>query len=229
MRRLLGKPKEKKPKATLDDATTSLDKRGGEIDMKVDNLNMELNKLKMQMKKQRKGSPAYKATHRKAMTVLKRKKMYEAQREQVYNQSFNIDQTKFACDSAKDTAVMVEAMQNTQVQLKQQYKAFDMDKIEDTMDDMEELMEMGNEINEMMGRSYGVPDEIDEDELEAELADLDDELEMGYDQEEVPDWMVSAASATNKNALPAQKDAQAAGVQLNEFGLPDVKLDNLNA
>ncbi len=33
--------------------------------------------------------------------------------------------------------------------------------------DMEDLIEEANEIQESMGRSYGVPDEIDEAELEA--------------------------------------------------------------
>lgn len=32
---------------------------------------------------------------------------------------------------------------------------------------MEDLLEQANEIQEMMGRSYGVPEEVDEAELEA--------------------------------------------------------------
>jgi charged multivesicular body protein 5 len=42
-------------------------------------------------------------------------------------------------------------------------------------DDLEDLMEQSNEIQEVMGRSYGMP-EIDDDELEAELDALGDEL-----------------------------------------------------
>jgi charged multivesicular body protein 5 len=33
--------------------------------------------------------------------------------------------------------------------------------------DMEDLLEQANEIQETMARSYAVPDEIDEDELQA--------------------------------------------------------------
>ena len=33
--------------------------------------------------------------------------------------------------------------------------------------EMEDLMEQANEIQESMGRSYGVPDELDEADLEA--------------------------------------------------------------
>ena len=32
---------------------------------------------------------------------------------------------------------------------------------------MEDMIEQANEIQESLGRSYGVPDEIDEDELQA--------------------------------------------------------------
>ena len=42
-------------------------------------------------------------------------------------------------------------------------------------DELEDLMEQANEIQEVMGRSYGMP-EMDEDELEAELDALGDEL-----------------------------------------------------
>lgn len=48
-------------------------------------------------------------------------------------------------------------------------------------DEMEDIMDQANEIQETLGRSYGVPDDIDEDELEAELDALGDEL---YEEEE---------------------------------------------
>ena len=53
-------------------------------------------------------------------------------------------------------------------------KEFDMDEVEDMMDDMQELMADQEDIQEMMGRNFGM--EYDEGELEAELAELDEEL-----------------------------------------------------
>lgn len=41
------------------------------------------------------------------METLKRKKMYEGQRDQMAGQQFNIEQTGFAIDSIKDTATTV--------------------------------------------------------------------------------------------------------------------------
>jgi len=43
--------------------------------------------------------------------------------------------------------------------------------------DMEELLEQANEIQETLGRSYALPDEIDEADLEAELEALELEEE----------------------------------------------------
>jgi charged multivesicular body protein 5 len=39
------------------------------------------------------------------------------------------------------------------------------------------MFEDMNEINEMMGRSYGISDGVTDEDLEAELAGLEDELE----------------------------------------------------
>ena len=44
-------------------------------------------------------------------------------------------------------------------------------------DELEDLTEMSNEIQEVMGRSYGMP-ELDDDELEAELDALGNGAEL---------------------------------------------------
>jgi charged multivesicular body protein 5 len=48
---------------------------------------------------------------------------------------------------------------------------------------MEDMIEQANEIQESLGRSYGVPDEVDEMDLQAELDALgldDDPIGEGY-------------------------------------------------
>ena len=44
------------------------------------------------------------------MAVLKRKRMYENQRDQLAGQAFNVEQTNFAIESVKDTLTTVDAM-----------------------------------------------------------------------------------------------------------------------
>lgn len=63
----------------------------------------ELRKCKEQLAKTK--GPAAANIKRRAMDILKRKKMYEGQRDQLMNQQFNIDQTSFAIASVKDTQV----------------------------------------------------------------------------------------------------------------------------
>jgi charged multivesicular body protein 5 len=76
--------------------------------------------------------------------------------------------------------------------------------------DMEELLEQANEIQESLGRSYAVPDEIDEADLEAELDALQlEEEEEGpsylSDLNKVPDFVdetpVEISEPTTKEAV----------------------------
>jgi hypothetical protein len=73
-----------------------------------------------------------------------------------------------------------------------------------------------------LGRSYGTPNDIDEDDLEAELACLGDEFE-SIDVEE--DTSVTSAPVTDSNvSLPQPPTAtikQTTGnAKVDEYGLP---------
>ena len=78
------------------------------------------------------------------------------------------------------------------------------------------MLEQANEVQEAMGRSYGVPD-VDESELEAELEALTDELNLESDTSYL-DETVKAPSAPTKE--PGESVATTAGV--DEFGLPKI-------
>ena len=77
---------------------------------------------------------------------------------------------------------------------------------QDLQDQLEDLTEQSNEIQEIMGRSYGMP-EIDDDELEAELDALGDEIALDDDTSyldeaskapNAPTSIPGADSVTNK-------------------------------
>ena len=91
MNRIFGTGKPKAPPPNLNDCVQNLDSRGDSIDKKIAKLDAELVKYKNQMKTMRNG-PGKNAVKQKAMRVLKQRKMYENQREQISNQSFNMDQ-----------------------------------------------------------------------------------------------------------------------------------------
>merc|ERR1711887_360769 len=120
--------------------------------------------------------PGKNAIKNKAMKVLKQKKMYEAQREQISQQSFNMDQANYTINTLKDTQQTVTAMKAGLKQMKKEYKKINIDKVEDLQDEMEDMMLEANEIQEVMSRSYGINDDIDEAELEAEFDALGDDF-----------------------------------------------------
>lgn len=57
-------------------------------------------------------------------------------------------------------------------------------------------MEQANEIQEVMGRSYGMP-EIDDDELEAELDALGNEIGLDEDASYLDDAMAAPSAPTS--------------------------------
>merc|ERR1711994_1201983 len=131
-------------------------------------------KYKTQMAKVRPG-PTKKQIQQKALRVLKQKKMLESQRENMANTSFNMDQTNFAIQSMKDTQVTVSAMKTGMKEMKKETKKLNIGKIENMQDEMEDMMMDNEEIVGIMGRSYRIGNDID-DELEAELEALGDDI-----------------------------------------------------
>jgi len=73
--------------------------------------------------------------------VLKQKRLYEGQREQLYNQQFNMDQTAFTLESIKDSVTTVQAMKAANTELKQAFKKgeLNIDSIEKLQDEMADM------------------------------------------------------------------------------------------
>jgi len=196
MNRLFGSSASKKPKPSLQDAINSTDERLSTIEVKIRKLDGELGRYKEQMAKLRPG-PGKDAIQQRAMRTLKQKRMYEAQIAQLTQQTFNMESAALATDNLRNTMATVDAMQVANKEMRRQYGKIDIDKIETMHYDMEDLLEQANEIQETLGRSYAVPDEIDEADLEAELDALaleEEEEGPSYlaDLNKVPDFIDEA-------------------------------------
>ena len=222
MKRIFGAKKNLPPPPTLGDASAELETRTAGLDEKIKKLEVELAGYKEKLKKAK--GPAAKTLKQRAMAVLKRKKMYEAQRDQLAGQAFNVEQTSFAIDSVKDTLTTVDAMKAASKTLKTEFKKVDIDQIEDVQDDLADMMEDMNEVQDALGRSYGIGDDVDEADLDAELACLDDEL--GMDELGLEDSTPAYLQPADPGALPEQPtnlppapDANPAAA-VDEFGLP---------
>ncbi|ORX69761.1 hypothetical protein DL89DRAFT_216991, partial [Linderina pennispora] len=166
MNRIFGTSKPKAPKPTLDDAISSTDARVSAVEVKIRKLDGELARYRDQMQKMRDG-PGKNSVKQRALRVLQQKKMYESQRDQLMQQSFNMESAVFATENVKNTLSTMQAMQDASKAMKKQYKNVDIDKIYDMQDEMAELLEQANEVQELMGRSYNLPEDVDEQDLEA--------------------------------------------------------------
>jgi len=159
--------------------------------VKLAKLNGELSAYQQRLAKMRDG-PGKSAIKQKALKVLQQRKMYESQRDQLQQQSWNMEQAGMMQDNLKNTMTTVDAMKTTTKELRKQYGKIDLDKIERMQDEMADLMEMGNDIQESISRSYDVPEDVDEEELDAELEALGEEvaLEGIGESEGLPSFMV---------------------------------------
>lgn len=220
MNRLFG-ASASKPKPNLNDAILKTDERIDGIEVKIRKLDGELAKHRDQMRKMRDG-PGKQAVQQRALRVLKQKKLYEAQIAQLQQQTFNMEQAQITTDNLRNTMATVDAMKVANKELKKQYGKLDVDKIDSIQFEMEDLIERANEVQESMSRTYGVPDELDEEALEQELEELslveEDEAIPSYlrdDATELPDFVDEPAQSepvrlsTCLSRLCADTDGQA--------------------
>ncbi|KAJ5225653.1 hypothetical protein N7468_006878 [Penicillium chermesinum] len=189
MNRLFG-TKSAAPKPTLDGAISKVDDRVASIDVKLAALNSELSAYQAKLAKMRDG-PGKNALRQKALKVLQRRKQYEAQRDQLSHQSWNMEQAGMMQDNLKNVMTTVDAMKTTTKELKKQYGKVNIDKIEQMQDEMADLMEVGNEIQESISRAYDVPEEVDEADLDAELEALGEEsmFDTGIGEDAMPSFL----------------------------------------
>ncbi|OQO11257.1 hypothetical protein B0A48_05513 [Cryoendolithus antarcticus] len=190
MNRLFG-AKSNAPKPTLNSAISNVDTRIESIDVKLAKLNAELSTHQQRLSRMRDG-PGKTAIKQKAIKILQQRKMYESQKDQLQQQSWNMEQAGMMQDNLKNTMATVDAMKTTQKELKKQYGKVDIDKIERMQDEMADLMDIGNDIQESISRSYEVPEDVDEAELDAELEALGEEVDFGAEgvgEGEMPSYL----------------------------------------
>ncbi|KAK4757990.1 hypothetical protein SAY87_019291 [Trapa incisa] len=225
MRRVFGAKKEKEPPPSIQDASDRVTKRGETVDEKIKKLDAELGRYKEQIKKTRPG-PAQEAVKARAMRVLKQKRMYEGQRDMLYNQTFNLDQVAFASEGIKDAQQTMSALKSANKELKGMMKTVKIQDIDSLQDEMMDLMDVSNEIQETLGRSYNVPDYIDEEELMGELdaleADMGTEMEAGVPSYLQPDTEPDLEELNLPSAPIGHNAGRTNAMAEDEMGLPTV-------
>ncbi|KAI9714258.1 MAG: hypothetical protein M1820_000217 [Bogoriella megaspora] len=190
MNRLFG-AKSTAPKPTLNDSISEVDSQIESIDVKISKLTAEATVYQQKMAKMRDG-PGKSAVKQKIFKILEQRKKQQKMIEKLEGMSLSMGDVNMMLGSAKNQLTTADALQTSSKVLKKQYRKIDIDKIERLQDEMEDLMDMGNDIQESLSRSYGVPEDIDEEELEAELEALGEDVELNGvgESESMPGFMM---------------------------------------
>jgi charged multivesicular body protein 5 len=129
-----------------------------------------------------------------------------------------MEQATMTTENLRNTMATFDAMQTANKEMRKTYGKIDLDKIESMQDEMEDLIEAANEVQETLGRSYGVPDEVDEEDLQAELDALADDLDaedVGADA--VPSYLQSNQELPDfVDELPNHAQAEGANAEHGE-------------
>jgi hypothetical protein len=175
MRKLFGKKKEPAlPEGpSLEEHCANLEKRIGVLRGKIEGCDSELRNLRELVGTSR--GTTQNMHKQKMLQIMKRRKMYAIQLEQISSTQFNLDQIAFHGENIQSTVDSFNALKRAIEIQKQHMKKVDIDDLEDTVDSMQDMQYDVQAMNEIMSRSYAI-DDINEEDLEAELAELDEEL-----------------------------------------------------
>eukprot|EP01066_Platyproteum_vivax_P011151 Platyproteum_vivax@DN5058_c0_g1_i1.p1 len=197
---------------SLGEASQHLEAQIANIEAKVQQCDEELLKYKAQMK----GKAMTQSMKTRALTVLKRKKMYEAQRDQLIGTQLSVDQQQFATVQMNTTIMTADALKTNVGLMKQQLGKIDINKLEQTTEEMQDLMFDQQEINDIMSRSYALPEGMDEYSLEAEFAELENEIAIeGFEQAmgaNMPTYLPTSVPNQVSETVPDEKNGESVTV-----------------
>ncbi|KAJ3000155.1 ESCRT-III subunit protein snf7 [Globomyces sp. JEL0801] len=157
--------------------------------------------------------------------ALKRKKAYEDQISKISGSRMTLETQVMAIENANVNLETMNAMAAGAAAMKQIHGKLDIDKVDSTMDDIRDQMDLANEISEAIAQPVGFGAEFDEDELNKELEDLEQEeldsrlLDTGIDLNlgpSVPTEIPAVAQAprpNRKQVVEDDVDAELAALQ----------------
>lgn len=145
---------------------------------------------------------------RVALQALKKKKRLEKTQLQIDGTLTTIEMQREALEGASTNTAVLDSMKNAADALKKAHKNLNVDDVHDIMDDIAEQHDIASEITNAISNPVGFSDDLDEDELEAELDKLEQE---GLEEDllkvpgpaELPS--VPAEAIANKPIKPAAK------------------------
>ena len=161
---------------SMDTAIHNATVRNDNLDARIARIDADIANHKREMQRCRPGTATYNMHKRRALQAMKQKKGLEGRAANASNVAFNLEQVRDASQMQRDNAAMAESLRTANAELRAAHHQIDIDEIEDLQDDMADALQEVNEVQESLGRSYGVED-VDEADLEAELDELEQDAQ----------------------------------------------------
>lgn len=159
--------------------------------------------------------------------------MYEQQKEHARGARFNLETQLLAIENANVNMETLKAMKAGSATMRNMHGELNVDKVDATMDDIREQMDLANEINAAISTPLGMDYGLDEEELDAELEQLEQsEMEKAMLDVKAPATAVKSAgsmpavgAATGSTGTMPAVPAPAASIKSDE----DAELEELRA
>lgn len=177
----------------------NLSNKMNETNLKVQAIDKEL-KAQLQLYRSARNPTQKAQAKKKAVQLLKKKKMYEQHYNNLSNTQMTVDSANVDCQIMRDNINIMQVMKDTvQLQKDTLHSMGGIDSMYDVMDDMQEIREEQQELNEEFQRNYDV--DVGDEELDAELDDLDYQmrLEMDNDGLKAPNDLVGGQQVKNSD------------------------------
>ncbi|SCU94228.1 LAME_0F06634g1_1 [Lachancea meyersii CBS 8951] len=161
----------------MNDAQQSMQERISGLDTQISQLNAQLQAIQRKIA-ETSSAGGQKPLRQRALKLLNKRKQLESMRDSLDAQSWSMNQAQMTSDNLKNTMVTVNALKQTNKALKAQYGKINVEKLQDMQDEMLDLVEQGEELQQVLAMGSGAQDidDISETELDAELEALGDDI-----------------------------------------------------
>ncbi|XP_030044136.1 charged multivesicular body protein 4a [Microcaecilia unicolor] len=141
---------------------------------------------------------------RAALQALKRKKRYEQQLNQIDGTLSTIEFQRESLENATTNTEVLKTMSEAARAMKEAHQHMDIEKVDDLMADITEQQEIAQEISDAISRPVGFGDDIDEDDLLAELEELEQE-DLEHELLSVGEEDLPSVPASKVPSVPASR------------------------
>mmetsp|Transcript_89675 Transcript_89675/g.164632 ORF Transcript_89675/g.164632 Transcript_89675/m.164632 type:complete len:227 (-) Transcript_89675:127-807(-) len=205
MMRLFGRAKEEPAKPP----TKSPDEVVAEMEKKIADTDGKISQMDVQIKGYIAKGASNAAAKSQALTLMKRKKVLEGQRDTMQNQLLTLQDLQFKKEEAEMNKTIFNAMVSAKDEIKAANSGMDVASVEKMTDELAELKDDMEFVSEALANAGGMgADAVDNDELEAEFAKLQEESAM----EQLAGVSITGEPASSAAAPKSKEDTEYAAL-----------------